>query len=132
MLGDRDHRRREARKGGLCCRLPPLQRGAGFDRPQDFTGEHRCWGDAAERGRDRDVFTVSAELDRTGSLARAGGVVYLHTLTSAVPTAANASYCGQIVVEKTILRGWSRPGRGMGGQRQTRAVTVEPVDEATE
>ncbi len=60
--------------------------------------------DLYARGEPADVVTVSAELDRVGSLARAGGVVYLHTLTSAVPTAANASYYGQIVAEKAILR----------------------------
>ncbi|MTD17460.1 replicative DNA helicase [Nakamurella sp. YIM 132087] len=55
-------------------------------------------------GEPADVVTVAAELDRSGSLGRAGGSVYLHTLTSAVPTAANASFYAQIVAEKAVLR----------------------------
>ena len=56
------------------------------------------------RGEPADVVTVAAELDRAGSLPRVGGALYLHTLTSAVPTAANASYYARIVAEKAVLR----------------------------
>jgi len=56
------------------------------------------------RGEPADVVTVAAELDKAGALARIGGAVYLHTLTSAVPTAANAAFYAQIVAEKAILR----------------------------
>ena len=60
--------------------------------------------DLYSRGEPADVVTVAAELDRTAALSRAGGAVYLHTLTSAVPTAANAAFYAQIVAEKAILR----------------------------
>lgn len=60
--------------------------------------------DLYSRGEPADPITVGAELDRAGSLARVGGSVYLHTLVSMVPTAANASYYAQIVAEKAILR----------------------------
>ena len=56
------------------------------------------------RGEPADVVTVAAELERIGSLGRAGGAAYLHSLTSAVPTAANAVYYAQIVAEKAVLR----------------------------
>ncbi|GGL96668.1 replicative DNA helicase [Nakamurella endophytica] len=56
------------------------------------------------RGEPADVVTVAAELDRAGSLSRVGGALYLHTLTSSVPTAANASYYARIVAEKAVLR----------------------------
>ncbi len=56
------------------------------------------------RGEPADVVTVSAELERSGALGRAGGAVYLHSLTSAVPTAANAVFYAQIVAEKAVLR----------------------------
>jgi replicative DNA helicase len=56
------------------------------------------------RGEPADVVTVAADLDKSGSLSRVGGAVYLHTLTSAVPTAANAAYYAQIVAEKAVLR----------------------------
>lgn len=60
--------------------------------------------DLYSRGEPADPITVAAELDRAGSLSRVGGSVYLHTLTSLVPTAANASYYAQIVAEKAVLR----------------------------
>lgn len=60
--------------------------------------------DLYSRGEPADPITVSAELDRAGTLPRVGGSVYLHTLVSMVPTAANASYYAQIVAEKAILR----------------------------
>jgi replicative DNA helicase len=56
------------------------------------------------RGEPADVVTVAAELDKAGSLSRMGGAVYLHTLTGAVPTAANAAFYAQIVAEKAVLR----------------------------
>lgn len=60
--------------------------------------------DLYARGEPADPITVAAEIDRAGSLQRVGGAVYLHTLVSLVPTAANAGYYAQIVSEKAILR----------------------------
>ena len=56
------------------------------------------------RGEPTDVITVTAELTRMGDLVKVGGADYLHTLTSIVPTAANAGFYAQIVQEKAILR----------------------------
>ena len=55
-------------------------------------------------GEPIDVITVTAELTRAGTLTKVGGADYLHTLTSIVPTAANASFYADIVAEKAILR----------------------------
>ncbi|MFM1994599.1 MAG: hypothetical protein RLZZ610_116 [Actinomycetota bacterium] len=55
-------------------------------------------------GEPTDVITVTDQLVKTGSLVRAGGADYLHTLTSTVPTAANASFYAKIVSEKATLR----------------------------
>lgn len=55
-------------------------------------------------GEPNDVIAVTDELTKTGNLQRAGGAEYLHTLAGIVPTAANAGYYAQIVVEKAILR----------------------------
>ena len=49
------------------------------------------------RGEPADPVTVAAELTKRGEIARAGGAPYLHTLISAVPTAANAGYYAKIV-----------------------------------
>jgi replicative DNA helicase len=55
-------------------------------------------------GEPTDVVAVTDELIKTGELGRAGGADYLHTLTSIVPTAANAGYYASIVSERSILR----------------------------
>ncbi|MET0590123.1 MAG: replicative DNA helicase [Naasia sp.] len=55
-------------------------------------------------GEPTDVITVTDALTKTGELSRAGGADYLHTLTSIVPTAANAGYYAEIVAERAVLR----------------------------
>ncbi|MDT0182527.1 replicative DNA helicase [Microbacterium sp. ARD31] len=55
-------------------------------------------------GEPTDVVAVTDELIKTGELQRAGGADYLHSLTSIVPTAANAGYYGSIVAERALLR----------------------------
>ena len=56
------------------------------------------------RGEPADAITVGALLASTGELSRMGGLPYLHTLVSGVPTAANAGYYAKIVAERAILR----------------------------
>lgn len=55
-------------------------------------------------GEPTDVVAVTDELIKTGDLQRAGGADYLHSLTSIVPTAANAGYYASIVNERALLR----------------------------
>ncbi|TFD74937.1 replicative DNA helicase [Cryobacterium sp. Sr8] len=55
-------------------------------------------------GEPTDVITVTDELTKIGELSRAGGAEYLHTLTSLVPTAANAGFYSTIVAERALLR----------------------------
>jgi replicative DNA helicase len=55
-------------------------------------------------GEPTDVIAVTDELTKQGELSRAGGAEYLHTLTSLVPTAANAGYYAEIVAERALLR----------------------------
>jgi len=56
------------------------------------------------RGEPVDAITVGAELTKNGDAGRVGGLPYLHTLVSTVPTAANAGYYAKIVAELAILR----------------------------
>jgi replicative DNA helicase len=55
-------------------------------------------------GEPSDPVTVANYLDNHGDLMRVGGVPYMHTLTEAVPTAANATYYARIVSDKAALR----------------------------
>jgi len=78
-------------------------RGGDFYRPA-----HQLVYDAAldlyGRGEPVDAVTVAAELTKRGEVGRVGGAVYLHTLISSVPTAANAGYYARIVRDRAILR----------------------------
>ncbi len=56
------------------------------------------------KGEPADPITVTGELVKRGDAVRVGGVPYLHTLVSSVPTAANAGYYAKIVAEQAILR----------------------------
>jgi replicative DNA helicase len=56
------------------------------------------------RGEPADPIMLAGALTNTGALARVGGVPYLHTLVSSVPTAANAGYYARIVSERAVLR----------------------------
>ncbi|PDQ35413.1 MAG: replicative DNA helicase [Candidatus Lumbricidophila eiseniae] len=60
--------------------------------------------DLYSHGEPTDVIAVTDTLTKGGVLQRAGGVEYLHTLTSLVPTAANAGYYASIVAERAVLR----------------------------
>lgn len=53
-------------------------------------------------GSPADLVTVAAALGE--DLKRVGGVPYLHTLISAVPTASNATHYARIVAEQASLR----------------------------
>ena len=55
-------------------------------------------------GNPVDALTVSAELQRDGSISRIGGAEYLHTLIAMVPSAASAGYYARLVREQSILR----------------------------
>jgi replicative DNA helicase len=56
------------------------------------------------RGEPTDVIAVTDYLNKQGNLLKAGGADYLHSLSSFVPTAANAGYYAKIVSDKAILR----------------------------
>lgn len=51
-----------------------------------------------------DLVTLSEELTQRKTLESIGGIVYLTSLSSAVPTTTNVKYYARIVEEKSILR----------------------------
>jgi replicative DNA helicase len=78
-------------------------RGGDFYKPAHQT-IYEAILDLYGRGEPADAITLSSELTKRGELGRVGGAPYLHTLISAVPTAANAGYYARIVSERAILR----------------------------
>ncbi|MFF3958820.1 replicative DNA helicase [Streptomyces sp. NPDC001890] len=65
---------------------------------------HDAIMDMYGKGQPVDPITLAGYLTKSGDLERIGGASYLHTLVQAVPTAANAAYYAEIVVERFRLR----------------------------
>ncbi len=63
-----------------------------------------------------DLVTVTEELKKRDLLEDIGGPAYLTTLTSVVPTAANAEYYCRIVKQKAILRELIRVSTQIAGE----------------
>lgn len=63
-----------------------------------------------EKGEPIDLVTVTEQLRRRGSLEQIGGIPYITTLASTVPTAANIEYYARIVKEKAVYRALVRVG----------------------
>jgi len=70
-----------------------------------------------------DLVTITEELKKRNLLDEVGGASYLATLTSVVPTAANAEHYCRIVKQKAILRNLIRA---------TTQIAGECYEEATE
>src|SRR5436190_15210750 len=78
-------------------------------RPGDFylpkhASIFRAMLTLADKSEPVDALTVSAELDRQGELEQVGGTAYIHSLPSAVPSAAHAAQYAQIVRDRAQLR----------------------------
>ncbi|GLU47024.1 replicative DNA helicase [Nocardiopsis ansamitocini] len=80
-----------------------IVRSADFYRPAHQT-IYDTVIDLFSRGEPVDAVSVNAELTKRGEITRVGGAPYLHTLTDAVPTAANAGYYARIVSDRAVLR----------------------------
>ncbi|MFI9311194.1 replicative DNA helicase [Streptomyces triculaminicus] len=65
---------------------------------------HDAIMDMYGKGQPVDPITLTAHLTKSGDIGRVGGADYLHTLVQAVPTAANAEYYAEIVVERYKFR----------------------------
>ena len=63
-----------------------------------------------------DLVTITDELRKRNLLEEVGGASYLATLTSVVPTAANAEHYCRIVKEKAILRALIRATTQIAGE----------------
>jgi len=95
--------------GGMLLSKDAVADVTGQLRPGDFyVPKHEVIYEAVltlyAQGEPTDAITVTDQLRKMGDLQRAGGAEYLHTLTSIVPTAANATFYAEIVAEKALLR----------------------------
>ncbi|MBB4935394.1 replicative DNA helicase [Lipingzhangella halophila] len=95
--------------GGMLLSKEAISQVVEIVRSVDFyRPAHQTIFDAAvdlfSRGEPVDAISVNAELTKRGEVARVGGAPYLHTLTEAIPTAANAGYYARIVGDRAVLR----------------------------
>ncbi len=77
--------------------------------PQDFYRDsHKLIYEAilqlVDKDTPLDLITVCEQLRQNGTLEQVGGVSYIATLATLVPTAANVEYYARIVEEKSLLR----------------------------
>lgn len=78
-------------------------------QPEDFYRDahrmiYQCMISLYDRNEPLDLITVSEDLRQKDQLEKIGGLSYLTTLASIVPTAANVYYYARIVAEKALLR----------------------------
>ncbi|GFP25932.1 replicative DNA helicase [Candidatus Hakubella thermalkaliphila] len=72
---------------------------------RDFNREvYRAITNLYSQGEPVDPVTVAEELKKMGFLEKVGGKVFIHSLVSNVPIAANAKYYATIVNNNALLR----------------------------
>ena len=88
--------------------------------------------DLYNRREPTDFVTLSDELERNGTLDDVGGVGYLSSLLSAVPTAVHVEYYGQIVARTATLRRLIDAGTAIVGIGYQDSVETEDALDAAE
>ena len=89
--------------------------------------------DMADDGKPLGAVAVAAELERRGASRATGGGVYLHTLTDAVPSVANAGYYARIVADLAGRRRIAEAGArihqlGMSAEGEAGEVAERAVE----
>jgi replicative DNA helicase len=87
---------------------------------------HEAILDLYARGEPTDAISVANELGRRNEISRIGGAPYLHTLISAVPSAANAGYYARIVRDHAVMRSLDEVGTRI--VQRVRERSGEPAD----
>jgi replicative DNA helicase len=88
--------------------------------------------DLYNRREPTDFVTLSDELERRGTLDDVGGVGYLSSLLSAVPTAVHVEYYGRIVERTATLRRLIDAGTSIAGIGYQDNVETEDALDAAE
>ncbi|MDQ2971357.1 MAG: replicative DNA helicase, partial [Acidobacteriota bacterium] len=72
---------------------------------------YRAMLELFQRSAEIDILTLKEELDRAGTVEKAGGAAYLSALLDGVPEVANVEHYARIVKEKSTLRRLIRVGQ---------------------
>jgi len=95
--------------GSLLLDRDALVKVSGWLQPDDFFRDsHRFIYEAMleldAANEPRDIVTVTDRLERKSQLAEVGGVAYIHSLATVVPTAIHVEYYGRIVQRTSLKR----------------------------
>jgi replicative DNA helicase len=83
--------------------------------------------DIVEKAGPVDIITVSGQLQQRGTLEQVGGMDYLASITSTVPTTANARHYAKIVEEKSLLRKLIKAAQNIAGMSYEASEEAEFV-----
>ncbi|RDY23452.1 replicative DNA helicase [Romboutsia maritimum] len=106
-------------------------------KPEDFYKEahkiiYECMIKLSNKGEPIDLITLTEELKKQGHLDDVGGISYITSLSTIVPTTSNVKYYSDIVKEKSVLRQLIRASNDIINLGYDGATKVEDVLEKAE
>ena len=106
-------------------------------RPSDFYKEahkiiYECMLKLSNKNEPIDLITLTEELKKQGHLDDVGGISYITSLSTIVPTTSNVKYYADIVKEKSVLRQLIKASNDIINLGYENSVKVEEVLERAE
>ncbi|MCC0697393.1 replicative DNA helicase [Clostridioides sp. ES-S-0048-02] len=106
-------------------------------RPDDFYKEahkiiYECMITLSNKGEPIDLITLTEELRKQGHLNDIGGISYITSLSTIVPTTSNVKYYADIVKEKSVLRKLIKASNEIINLGYSGATEIEDVLEQAE
>ncbi|MCC0633323.1 MULTISPECIES: replicative DNA helicase [Clostridioides] len=106
-------------------------------RPDDFYKEahkiiYECMITLSNKGEPIDLITLTEELRKQGHLNDIGGISYITSLSTIVPTTSNVKYYADIVKEKSVLRKLIKASNEIINLGYSGATKIEDVLEQAE
>lgn len=105
--------------------------------PSDFYKEahkiiYECMLKLSNKNEPIDLITLTEELKKQGHLDDVGGISYITSLSTIVPTTSNVKYYADIVKEKSVLRQLIKASNDIINLGYENSVKVEEVLERAE
>ncbi|HBG2771792.1 TPA: replicative DNA helicase [Clostridioides difficile] len=106
-------------------------------KPDDFYKEahkiiYECMITLSNKGEPIDLITLTEELRKQGHLNDIGGISYITSLSTIVPTTSNVKYYADIVKEKSVLRKLIKVSNEIINLGYSGATKIEDVLEQAE
>lgn len=106
-------------------------------KPEDFYKEahkiiYECMMKLNNKNEPIDLITLTEELKKQGHLEDIGGISYITSLSTIVPTTSNVKYYADIVKEKSVLRKLIRVSNDILNLGYDSSIKVEDILEKAE